>query len=411
MDRAREALGHPIEIISGREEARLIYLGVAQTSHDDHGRRLVVDIGGGSTEFIIGEDFNILEADSLFMGCVSFSQRFFGGGVLTAKRFEEAQLAAELELQSIARPYQKIGWDRVIGCSGTIHAVDNIVRANGWSTEGITLESLDKLRKTLVDQGSVDGLDIPGLQSDRRTVISGGVAILSALFEDLRVVAMAPSPGALREGVLYDLVGRINREDVRDRTINWFQGHYHVDIEQSVRVEASALTLLEQAAGVWQLDEQRDGRLLSWAACLFEIGLAIAHTGYHKHGAYLVRHSYMAGFSRDEQRVLALLIAGHRRKLKRGLLDASDPQHVERIEKLCVIFRLAVCLNRSRDPKPPACVLKVKQARIQLSFSEGWQAEHPLTFAELEQEAEYLFDLGFELVLHSTASIPPRRDE
>ncbi len=403
MYRARAAIGYPIEIISGREEARLIYLGVAQTSQDDHGRRLVFDIGGGSTEFIIGENFDITEADSLFMGCVSFTQRFFGGGVITADRFAEAQVAAGIELQSIARPYRKIGWERVIGCSGTIHAVDAIVRANEWSEEGITHKSLKKLRKMLIAQESVDKFDIPGLQPDRHAVIAGGVAILMAIFEDLRVELILPSPGALREGVLYDLVGRIKQEDVRDRTIRWFQEHYHIDVEQAQRVNDSALTLLEFAAASWEIDVQRCGSLLSWAAGLFEIGLAISHTGYHKHGAYLVSYSYMAGFSRGEQRTLAVLLAGHRRKLRIEIFDAVDPKKVTILKKLCVLFRLAVCLNRSRDPKPPPFALKVKKERLKLSFPKGWQTEHPLTLAELEQEAAYLELLGFELVLHSTS--------
>ena len=399
MKRAQEALGYPIEIISGREEARLIYLGVAQCMASERGRRLVIDIGGGSTEFIIGDDFDILEADSLYMGCVSFSQRYFPEGQITAKGFREALLNAELELQSIARPYQKLGWSQAVGCSGTIHAVDAIVRQNGWSDEGITFRSLKRLRKALVTAGQVDTLSLAGLQADRKPVIAGGVAILEAIFQALRVERIVPSPGALREGVLYDLVGRIRHEDVRDRTIAWFQEHYRVDKEQAGRVEETALRLLDNVAGVWSLDETWAGRLLAWAARLREIGLAISHTGYHKHGAYLITHSHMAGFSRGEQRILAALVVAQRRKLHAGILQGVDVRLSEAVKKLCVLFRLAIRLNRSRDSELPRCVLKVKKERLKLVFGDSWLRDRPLTQAALEQEAKYLGGFGFSLGL------------
>jgi len=399
MKRAQEALGYPIEIISGREEARLIYLGVAQSMAHERGRRLVVDIGGGSTEVIIGDGFDIVEADSLYMGCVSFSQRYFPDGQLSAKGFRDALLAAELELQSIARPYQRLGWSQATGCSGTIHAVDGIGRQNGWSDEGITGRSLKRLRKALIAAGHVDGLRLPGLHADRKPVIAGGVAILEAIFQDLRVERLVPSPGALREGVLYDLVGRIKHEDVRDRTIAWFQDHYRVDAEQAARVEETALRLLDNVADAWSLDEVSAGRRLAWAARLREIGLAISHTGYHKHGAYLITHSHMAGFARGEQRVLAALVGAQRRKLHEGLLQNIDGRQVEEVKKLCVIFRLAIRLNRSRDSDLPRCVLKVKKDRLKLVFGDSWLGERPLTQAALEQEAKYLNSFGFVLSL------------
>jgi exopolyphosphatase / guanosine-5'-triphosphate,3'-diphosphate pyrophosphatase len=401
MEVAREALGHPIEVISGREEARLVYLGMAQSMSAVDGRRLVVDIGGGSTELIIGEGFDIIEADSLFMGCVSFSERYFPAGEINARRFRDAELAAELELQSITQPYLKLGWQHAIGCSGTVHAVQQIVRANGFSDNGITPKSLKKLRKAMVTAGHIDRVELAGLQPDRRPVIAGGVAILESLFLDLRIDHMIPSPGALREGVLYDLVGRIRHEDVRDRTIQWFQDHYQVDREHAERVEQTALTLLHQASRVWDLDEVWAERLLSWASRLHEIGLAISHTGYHKHGAYLVRHSHMAGFSRDEQRTLAALIHNHRRKLRRELLDPLDPHRIEETLKLTVLFRVAVGLNRGREPQRPPFVLKMKKQRLKLNFPEGWLDEHPLTRVELQDESSYLADHGFTLSLHT----------
>jgi exopolyphosphatase/guanosine-5'-triphosphate,3'-diphosphate pyrophosphatase len=402
MERAQAALGYPIDIVSGREEARLIYLGVAQTN-PDLGPRLVIDIGGGSTEFIIGEGFDITEADSLFMGCVSFSERYFGDGEITAKRFREAQLAAELELQSIAARYRRIGWNTAIGCSGTIHAVTRIVQANGWADDGVTLKSLKKLRKSLIATGCVDDVNLPGLVPDRKPVICGGTAILEALFVDLRVEQLTPSSGAMREGVLYDLVGRINQEDVRDRTIRWFQKRYQVETAQAELVEQTTLTLLHQATRFWELDEKWAEKHLSWAARLHEMGLAIAHTGYHKHGAYLVRHSHLAGFSSEEQRTLATLIATQRRKLKPDMFDELDPTRVQDVMKLCVLFRLAVRLNRGRDTTRPPFVLKLKKDRIKLNFPSGWLDEHPLTRTALEEDARYLSSIGYQLSLHEAA--------
>jgi exopolyphosphatase/guanosine-5'-triphosphate,3'-diphosphate pyrophosphatase len=406
MDRGQIALGYPIEIISGQEEARLIYLGVAQTM-PEKGRRLVVDIGGGSTEVIIGDGFDILEADSLYMGCVSFSQRFFPGGRLTAKGFREAEIAAELEIQSIAHPYRRTGWHTpAVGCSGTVHAIATIVRENGWSQEGITAKSLKKLRKALISAGSVDDLSLAGLQQDRKPVIAGGAAILEALFLDLRVERMVASPGALREGVLYDLVGRITHEDVRDRTIRWFQQRYQVDVEHAERVEQTALTLLSQATRKWDLDEAWAEKQLMWASRLHEMGVAISHTGYHKHGAYLATHAHMAGFSRGEQRLVAVLIAGHRRKLKPELFESLTPEVANDIVRLCVLFRLAVRLNRGRDAERPPFVLKAKKKRLKLVFPSGFLDEHPLTRAALEEEARYLDAVGYDLVLDSASSPP-----
>jgi exopolyphosphatase/guanosine-5'-triphosphate,3'-diphosphate pyrophosphatase len=398
---ARAALGYPIEIISGQEEARLIYLGMAQSTPDDGGRRLVVDIGGGSTEVMVGEGFDIHEADSLFMGCVSFSERFFPGGALSGKGFRDAQLAAELELEPIAQPYRRLGWKRAIGCSGTVHAIHRIVHESGWTSDGITQKSLKKLRKALVAAEHLDVLELPGLDPDRKPVIAGGTAILEAIFDDLRIEEMTPSPGALREGVLYDLMGRIAHEDVRDRTIRWFMDHYQVDSEQAQRVADTAVSLLQQATRYWEIDEQWAAQLLSWAARLHEIGLPISHTGYHKHGGYLIKYSHMAGFSRDEQRMLAALVTNQRRKLHREELDSIDPARVEDVLELCVLFRLAVRLNRGRDATVPQCVLKVKRERLKLHFPEGWLEEHPLTAAALEEEAHFLAAAGFELELHT----------
>ncbi len=408
LRRAEEALGHPIEVISGREEARLIYLGVAQTN-PQQGRRLVVDIGGGSTECILGDGFEIIEADSLYMGCVSYSLRFFPDGAVSDKRFEAAEVAAELEVQPIVRPYAKLGWGQVLGCSGTIHAIAAIARANGWGDDGISMKNLKKLKKALVSAGSVQTLALPGLTDDRRPVIAGGVAILHALFRDLGIEQMATSPGALREGALYDLLGRIHHEDVRERTIRWFQDHYHADVEHADRVERTALELFEQARAGWApRDPAWAEQQLRWASRLLEIGLAINHTGFHKHSAYLVQNSYMAGFSRGEQQILAALILASRRKVHREAFDALDPERAGDVTMLAVLFRLAVQLNRSRDVDLPRFTLRLKdRTRLRLAFPVGWLDERPLTLAALEQEARYLAGFGVQLTWRASDDEPP----
>jgi exopolyphosphatase/guanosine-5'-triphosphate,3'-diphosphate pyrophosphatase len=314
--KAREALGHPIEVVSGREEARLIYMGVAHLSAGAKNRRLVIDIGGGSTECILGDGYEALRTDSLHMGCVNFSQRFFPDGVLSRERMKKADVAAALEFSTIARTYQRLSWDACIGSSGTILSIESILHANQWSALGIDAAGLKKLARALVECGNVDKLDLPGMPADRAAVLAGGFAILRAAHRIFGIELMQTSQGALREGLLFDLLGRNHHADVRDQTIRSTMQRYAVDQEQAARVERTALGLLRQVAADWELEPEESRRLLSWAARLHEIGLSISWSGYHKHGAYLVSNSDMPGFSRQEQALLAALILGHRRNLR-----------------------------------------------------------------------------------------------
>ncbi len=400
LERAHEALGHPVEIIAGREEARLIYLGMAQTMPELSGQRLVVDIGGGSTECIIGEGFEILDADSLYMGCVSYSLNHFPDGVLTKKRFEAAIIEAELELQTIAEPYRALGWTTALGCSGTAHAIYNIVRENKWTKSGITPHSLKKLRKALINQGNIASLSIPGLQPDREPVIAGGVAILEAIFKTLEIDEMQPSPGALREGVLYDLVGRIKRVDVRDRTIRWFCERYSVDVAHATRVSGVALKCLSHVAQPWKLEE--GSKTLHWAAMLHEIGLSISHTAFHKHSAYIVRNADMAGFSKAAQNQLAAIVRGHRRKLKRAQFSELPRSMVESTLRMCLLFRLGVSLNRARlAEETPKFELTAKGPVLTLTFEDNWLKERPLTRANLQMQAKEFSHVGYKLEINS----------
>jgi len=396
---AEEALGHPIEVIAGVEEARLIYLGVAHGLPDNDGRRLVVDIGGGSTELILGKRFDPLEMESLYMGCVSFSQRFFPDGKLGEKAMRDAVIAARLEMQAIESDYRETGWELAVGASGTIKAVGEVVRAMGWSEEGISLESLRQLAAEIGKAEHISQLKLAGLKEERVPVFPGGVAVLLAIFEGLQIDRMQVSDWALREGLLYDLVGRVRHEDVRERTINALCERYHADRVQAERVEHTAIQALGQVAADWALEDEESEHLLLWAARLHEIGLAIAHSSYHKHGAYLVGNSDMPGFSSSEQKLLATLVRGHRRKFPTPLFKEFPKPQSQRLQRLCILLRMAVLLHRSHsDGIQPAPHFSVSDKTLNLQFDKGWLDEHPLTAADLELEAAYLQGAKFELV-------------
>lgn len=395
---AEEALGHPIEVISGLEEARLIYLGVSHGLPLSDDVRLVVDIGGGSTELILGRGFEPLELESLYMGCVSFSQRFFPKGRISAKGMRDAVIAARQELQAIESHYRDNGWGEVVGASGTVKSVAEVLRAMGWSNEGITLEGIQQLTCELVAAGHIDRVQLSGLSAERLPVMAGGVAVLLAIFESLGIERMQVSDWALREGMLYDLLGRRRHEDVRERTIAALSERYRVDVAQAARVEGLSRQILEQVSEAWSLEGEEAEHLLVWAARLHEIGLSIAHSGYHKHGAYLVANSDMPGFSSSEQRLLAVLIRAHRRKLLEPLFSELPVAQRQPLRRLSILLRMAVLLHRSHSTAGlPEIGFVARGKTLQLQFPPGWLAEHPLTEADLVQEALYLKAIGYSL--------------
>jgi exopolyphosphatase/guanosine-5'-triphosphate,3'-diphosphate pyrophosphatase len=395
---AEAALGHPIEIIAGVEEARLIYLGVAHDIGDDGQRRLVMDIGGGSTELIIGEHFEPLHMRSLHMGCVSMSQRFFGDGRITRKRWRRAETVALVELEPHEQQYRALGWSAAVGASGTIKAVGRVVRENGWDSHGITLAALEKLVDAMIDAGHIDNLKIAGVVDERRPVFAGGVAILKATFDALGIERMQLSESALREGLIHDLLGRIRHEDVRGRTVSLFMRRYECDAGQAQRVQETARSLYAQVRERWGLEAEEGEALLGWAADLHELGLQIARSGYHKHGAYIVDNADMPGFSREEQHLLSTLIRNHRRKLVPESLAALDAAERDTVTRLIILLRLAVLLHRSRSATPlPAIRLSADERCLTLHFEAGWLGAHPLTMADLEEEAINLSVIDYEL--------------
>ena len=402
LERAREALGHPIEIIAGMEEARLIYSGVAHTMPNEPGKRLVADIGGGSTELIIGEGLNPLELESLQMGCVSWSERFFRDGKISAKRFERARLAARLELEPVQAEFRRRGWDSCAGSSGTVRAIGDVIRILDPSAPTITSAGIARAIEYCVDAGHTRELTLEPITEDRRPVFPGGLAILAEVFSVLDITEMRIAEGAMREGLLYDMLGRYRREDARERTVRAMQQRYHVDIAQSERVEATAGNFLEQAREAWRLEEPLAHLALKWAAQLHEIGLDVSHSGYHRHGAYLLENGDMPGFPREEQRLLARLVGAHRRKLALEGVEELVPPWDRSALYLIVLLRLAVLLHRGRSSTAlPSIELSATSRSLEMRFPAGWLREHPLTSADLQQEVDYLRLSGFRLRVFS----------
>ena len=402
LERAREALGHPIEIISGMEEARLIYSGVAHTMPSEPGRRFVVDIGGGSTELIIGEGLSPLELESLQMGCVSLSERFFKDGKISAKRIERARVAARLELEPVQAAFRRRGWDRCAGSSGTVRAIGEVIRELDPQAVAITTAGLEQTLKYLIEAGHTRDLSLASITEDRRPVFPGGTVILAAIFDVLGVEEMQIAEGAMREGLLYDMVGRFIDEDARDRTVRAMQQRYHVDLAQAERVEATVFDFLEQTRDAWRLSDPLAEQALRWAARLHEIGLDVSHSGYHRHGAYLLENGDMPGFPRGEQLLLARLVGGHRRKLAvEGLEDLIPPWDRTALY-LIVLLRLAVLLHRGRSAVAlPPIRLSASFRSLEIEFPGKWLKDHPLTSADLQQETDHLASAGYRLRVYS----------
>jgi len=400
LRQAEQALGFPIEVIAGREEARLIYVGVAHSLPDPHKRQLVVDIGGGSTEFIIGKSFEPQLLESLYMGCVSYSLNFFPDGRIDKRNLKDAELAARRELQAIAHPYREVGWERAVGSSGSAKALADILEQNGFSDSGITREGLERLRAALLRAGSMDRLELAGLRADRRPVLLGGFSIMSAVFKEFDLQRMVFSEGALRLGVLYDLLGRYHHHDLRDATVASFMARYGVDRRHADEVADTALYLLGQLDAERAQPDHPDARFLRWAAMLHEIGISVAHSSYHKHSAYILGNADMPGFSRMDQGRLARIVLAHRGKLERvAALDPASPDWL-----LIACLRLAVVIHRARDGRgiPPLRVSRDGR-NLEVVANQSWLKRLPLTAAALEEEQRQWQSVGRGLILRAAS--------
>jgi len=400
MREARQVLGFPIEVIAGREEARLIYLGVAHSLPIAAHRRLVIDVGGGSTEFIIGTGYEPQLTESLYMGCVSYSLKYFPEGRIDKGRMKRAELAARQEISGIVRAYRGTGWEEAVGSSGTARSIEAILRENGFSGEGITREGLERLRGLLIKHERVDPDRIAGLRANRAPVLPGGVAILGAALDELDIESLRVSDGALRHGVLYDLLGRVQHHgDMREATVVQFMRRYHVDPPQAERVRALALAIYDALmVGVERdRDDDPDRIMLDWAARLGEIGLSIAHAQYHKHSAYVISNADMPGFSRMEQQRLARIVLAQRGKLEK--VDDTGPESSD--WSLVFALRLASLILRRRvDLKLPLLRVAADASGFSLELPQAWLEENPLTATALESEADYWKAVGMKLTVN-----------
>ncbi|KAB8318192.1 exopolyphosphatase [Tolypothrix campylonemoides VB511288] len=399
---AEDALGHAIEVVSGREEARLIYLGIAHAQPSKPGqRRLVIDIGGGSTECIIGSGFEAIERESLQLGCVATTRRFFGGGKISRKRWNAALLEVTAEFQQFAGAYRALGWSEALGSSGTNKAIGEICAAMKLTKGAVTDEALVVVRERLLQAERIEDIDLPSLSGDRKPIITGGLLVLEAAFTALGIKRMAVSKAALREGVLYDMLGRGGADDPRDASVLALMQRYGIDAGQAARVEQTLLQLFDQVCAAWSMDDD-DRLMLQRAAKLHELGLAIAHSQYHVHGAYVIEHSDISGFSRQQQQFLAALVRTHRRSIPKAAFDALPDRLLAAARRSAALLRLAVLLHRAHEPDPiPHLQARADGATLTLAVSKRWLESRPLLQADLAGEPEDMADLGITLAIEA----------
>jgi len=400
LAKAEQVLNHPIHIISGIEEARLIYLGVAYSLGSYAQLRLVMDIGGGSTEYIVGTGDTPKDKESLHMGCVTVSNRFFKDGQLSKNAFAQAVLFAQQQLEPFQKKFHRKNWEQAIGASGSLRSIAKVLQAKNWSNNGITKAGLELLVARIQQCNHINELlSLPELDADRLPVFAGGVAIVYATFKSLGIEQMTVADGALREGLIQDLLGRLDNHDVRASTVQFLATRYRTDQAHAVRIKQTINTMLAQLSKkcTWVTNEN-SVQFLQWAADLHEIGIDIAHNQYHKHSAYLIEYSDLAGFSRQDQILLSTIVRSHRRKFSPALfIDLPEPWNKQAVS-LTLILRLAILLHRNRaEQSLPDFKIAMSKVKISLKFSAGWLSHSPLTHADLMQEAEYLKTAGYKL--------------
>lgn len=391
LKRAEAVIPYPIEIISGNEEARLIFMGVEHTQ-PERGRKLVIDIGGGSTELVIGENFEPLRVESRRMGCVSFGQNFFPEGEISPVRFNRARLAATQKLESLAWQYRICGWNVALGASGTIKAAHEVLLAMGEKDGLITPERLELLCREVLKYKRISSLKLPGLSDERRAVFVPGLAILCGVFDSLRIKELRLSDGALREGVLYEMEGRFRHQDIRSRTAQSLGSQYNIDGDQAKRVLDTTTRMFEQ----WQAQNPKLANpqmavLLKWAAMLHEVGLNINHSGLHRHSAYILQHSDLPGFTQEQQMLMATLVRYHRKAIKLDELPRFTLFKKKQFIPLIKLLRLGVLLNNQRQAStsPPTLVLNTDDHHWTLRFPCHWFSQNALSRLDLEKEQQY----------------------
>src|SRR5699024_2567060 len=341
-DQAENVLGHPVETICGSEEARLIYLGASQAMANPEQCHLVVDIGGGSTELIVGAAGKPQLLHSLPLGCVVYRHRFFADDAITEQQFSHAYTAALAELLPLREAYLRLNWQTVVGTSGTAHTAVSVLHAMGLCPEReINKPGLLALRAHLLTLGNLQAIALPGLEPERASILPAGVAILLALFDAFSITSMHYAEGALREGILYDLLQRGTSADVRHQSVAQMRKQYALPQQRSEQVTATAAQFFSQVAKAWELNQEHL-LFLTWAASLHELGRTISHNQHHRHGAYVLENSDLAGFSMQEQRLLAFLIGAQKEHPKLAPLPQSQQRP---FLQLAVLLRLANLLQ------------------------------------------------------------------
>lgn len=398
LKKAESTLGHPIAIISGYEEARLVYSGLAHCVANDNNRRLVIDIGGASTEFIIGTDENPSLLESLSLGCVAHTDAF-GLREPNERAMRRAYLAASQELEQIRTLYRRAGWSIVYGTSGTMRAIAQVLTpANGGAI--IQRAALKELYEAICKEGIKCLKGVPTLRAE---VLSGGIAILLAIFDELEIDQIYVADATLKEGLLFDTIGRLNNIDARFSAVEKLQKQFRVDIEQAQRVADCAVRFWKQIEGPVIPTVSRT-KILNWAAKLHEVGLGISHSSHHHHSHYILLNSDLAGFGRYEQRILADLVRAHRKKLKAERFDTLSDEARAGIYPIVMCLRLAVILNRRRENLENPPVMHGKDTTFGLVFPRGWLDANPLTTASLESEVANLQNVGITLMIGEDAN-------
>ncbi len=406
IKQAEKILGHEIEIISGREEARMLYLGVAQSTSGNPSRKLVMDIGGGSTELIIGDGMQPEMRESLYMGCVSYTQKYFKQGIINKENWKRAVIHALQELNPYIQDFKKQGWSHSVGASGTMRATADILEANQWGPSGITLVGLNQLKQRCFELGHIDQLtELNGLGEDRRPVFIGGLAIVFALMKAFSLEQMDVSLGALREGLIYEMSDGPKTTSVTKRSIRKLSEQFTVDTLHAEHVQRHAEDIL---AKINSKIKRRTLALLFGAIKLHEIGLSIAHSNYHKIGAYVVQNADMPGFSNQQKLVMATLIRLHRRKISKTVLASLTDRQYEVVQQLLLIMRLAVVFARNRhfEPVPIAHISREKNT-VQLKIDSEWLITHNLVKADLKDEQKQWPNMGLNLVINPPQTAVP----
>jgi exopolyphosphatase/guanosine-5'-triphosphate,3'-diphosphate pyrophosphatase len=396
IKKAEKILRHKLNVIDGEEEARQIYLGVAYTSANQ-GNSLVIDIGGASTEVIVGNDMTPIHLVSMNMGCVTFKERFFFDGNISKENFEQAIKEAKYLLKPVINDFIRFDWQQCLGASGTPQAITEILVTQGIN-DSIRLDYLQNLKQQCIDCVTIDQLQINGLTESRRAIFPSGLAILIALFEQLNIQEMQISGGALREGLIYGMLDNMQQNDRRLQTVVQYIQHFHIESEHANRVKSIALCLFKQVQDQMMLGKIECEAILMASAMLHEIGLHIEYKLHHQHGAYILSHLPMVGYTQQQRAGIKTLVESHRQEIKLGLFDSFHPEVRQALLVLVRVLRLSCLLSiRRKDNLLADFNLIITEEKWVLTFPQGWLKSHPLIDAELANEKWQQHKVGWML--------------